>query len=141
MCMVYYLGTDGNAPLTTPWSKDSPAFNVSEIDGPERDHVRKQLPHRNIVYIGSHEGCGCGFRSYRDGYLMEGDAKEADTDADHAGLADYLARLPASDRPIQIFGCWSGDESTPIEYSREISPSDLLDPSFGFRERELITLI
>ena len=138
--MVYYLGTDGEAPLTPPWSKAAPAFYISEIDGPEREHVIRHLPHRNVVYIGSHEGCGCGFRSYRDGYLMEGDAKDTDTDADHAGLAEYLDHLPASERPIQMLGCWSGDEKMPIEHTREISPSELLNPDFGFRERELITL-
>lgn len=140
MCMVYYLGTDGDAPLTPSWNKETPAFHVSGVDGPEREHVKKKLSHSHLVYLGSHEGCGCGFRSYRDGFLMEGDAEEKDTEADHVGLAEYLQSLPPSERPIQIFGCWSGDESEPVEHIRDLSPADVLDPSFGFRERELLTV-
>jgi hypothetical protein len=140
MCMVYYLGSDGDVPLTLPWTKDAPAFHVTLIDGPESGHVKEKLPHRRLVYLGSHEGCGCGFRSYRDGYLMKGDAEEKDVVADHAALAAYLSALPPSQSPIQIFGCWSGDESDPVEHFRDISPADVLDPQFGFREREVLTL-
>lgn len=140
MCMVYYLGTDGDAPLTEPWCKESPAFHVTEIDGPEFEHVKEKLPHRRLVYLGSHEGCGCGFRSYRDGYLMDGGADEKDVCADHEALCAYLSSLPPSDHPIQIFGCWSGDESVPVEHFRSIAIPDVLDPQFGFREREILTL-
>ncbi len=138
--MVYYLGTDGAAPLTSPWSKTAPAFHVADLDGPESEHVKKKLPHRRLVYLGSHEGCGCGFRNYRDGYLMAGDAEEKDVLADHEALAAYLSALSPSASPIQIFGCWSGDESDPVEHFRDISPLDVLDPKFGFREREILTL-
>jgi hypothetical protein len=140
MCMVYYLGTDGEAPLTGPWIKESPAFYVTNVDTTVSEHVKKKLPHRRLLYLGSHEGCGCGFRSYRDGYLMEGGAEEKDVVADHAALAAYLEELPPSENPIQIFGCWSGDESYPVEYIRDIAPSDIIDPQFGFREREILTL-
>ena len=140
MCMVYYLGTDGDAPLAPAWDKSAPAFYVSTVDGPESEHVKKKLPQRCIVYLGSHEGCGCGFRSYRDGYLMGGDADEKDTAADHVALAEYLRTLPAKEGSIQIFGCWSGDESLAVEHLRDFKASDVLDPSFGFREREILTL-
>ena len=140
MCMVYYLGTDGNAPLTAPWNKESPSFYVSDLEDSVKDAVGKKLPHRNLIYLGSHEGCGCGFRSYRDGYLMEGDADEKDVIADHAALSAYLEALPPSERPVQIFGCWSGDESEPVNFHRDIVPSEILNPEFGFREREILTL-
>ena len=95
------LGTDGDAPLTSPWSKDAPAFYVAHIDGPESEHVKKKLPHRRLVYLGSHEGCGCGFRSYRDGFLMGGDAEDRDVIANHAALAGYLEALPPNFRMLE----------------------------------------
>jgi len=137
MCMVYYLGTDGEAPRG-PWQESCPAFYVSDVETDVLPSVRQKLPHANLVYLGSHEGCGCGFRR-ADECAEEGCDDDA-TVEDHRALAAYLAALPSSVRPPQIFGCWSGDESAPIDHQREISVSDILGRTFGFHEREILTL-
>ena len=137
MCMVYYLGTNGEAPRV-PWSESRPAFYVSDVDADVLARVRQKLPHTNLVYLGSHEGCGCGFR--RANEYIEDETDDSPTGEDHRALAAYLALLPHSIQPPQIFGCWSGDEGKPVDHQREITPSDLLERAFGFKEREILTL-
>ncbi len=55
MCMDYYLGSECDASLTTPWSEANPAFHVSEL----RDcdlAVRRHLAFPCVRYIGAHTG-------------------------------------------------------------------------------------
>jgi hypothetical protein len=138
--MVYYLGTDSEAPLFPVWDKAAPAFYVASVGDNELERVRNKLPHRNLRYLGSHNGCGCGFRSYRDGILISEKADATDTNGDHFALTQYLRELPSSSRQSQIFGCWSGDEGEPVEFERTIAPEEILNPNFGFKEREIVTL-
>jgi len=140
--MVYYLGCETDAPLTAPWSEMSAVFHVSEPRECELV-VRRHLAFPCIRYLGAHTGCGCGFRRDYGGYI---DANPDDPDeaaaaqSSHDALVAYLKALPPQQRPMQIYGCWSGDESRPPEHFRTCSISQLASSDFGFRERELITL-
>ena len=40
----------------------------------------------------------------------------------------------------QIYSCWSGDESEPKEFERQIVWPDVVAPEFFFRERELFVV-
>jgi hypothetical protein len=140
--MVYYLGSDCEAPLTAPWSEASPKFHVTEPRDCELV-VCEQLPFSCVRYIGAHTGCGCGFRRDRGGYIDADpdDLEEARAaQADHDALLAYLRALPPQSRPMQIYGCWSGDENRRAEHFRSCSIAELASPDFGFRERELLTL-
>lgn len=141
--MVYYLGSECEAPLTAPWSGDSPGFHVTEPRECDLG-VRQNLPFPCVRYLGARTGCGCGFRRDRGGYIDTDpdNLEEARaTQADHDSLVAYLRALPPQSRPMQIFACWSGDERHPPEHFRSCSIAELASPTFGFRERELITLI
>jgi hypothetical protein len=139
--MVYYLGCNGDAPLMPKWNKASPAFYVDEVDHDVSKSVRAKLPHSCIRYLGSHQGCGCGFRSERDGILIvtEGDDAIAES-ADHASLVMYLKNLPPEISSAQIFGCWSGDEGEELDHHRECVVDELGGSEFAFREREIVVV-
>jgi hypothetical protein len=137
--MVYYLGTECEAPLTGPWTESSPGFYVSEPRECEQA-VRHHLPFPCVRYLGARTGCGCGFRRDYGGFV-DVDSEKTATAADHTALAEYLRALPPQTRPMQIYGCWSGDESEPSEHFRTCTIEDLESPEFGFRERELITVV
>lgn len=141
MCMVYYLGTDADVALSPAWKEAAPAFYASEPSEDELAKLRGKLPHNHIINLGSHEGCGCGFRRLYDGVFVSQEVEEEKrTRADHMGLVAFLSAIPASSRANQIFGCWSGDEGEPAQHFRECSPADLGVDDFAFQERELITL-
>ena len=141
MCMVYFLGSDSEVPRTPAWDENHPAFYVGDPSADEMKLVREKLPHQHIRFLGSHEGCGCGFRCEHDGFLFGREGEEAFVEAsDHIALVVYLRSLPSQERPMQIFGCWSGDEGEEVAYRRECTIAELGSPTFAFREREVITL-
>jgi hypothetical protein len=90
-----------------------------------------------VRYLGSHLHCGCGFRCD----TLDAEADEAAGKQDsHDRLADYLVALPKDARPVQIYGCWSGEEAEPTEHLRRVSVERLREADFEFRERELLTI-
>ena len=139
MCMVYYLGTDGDAPLI-PWEEDSPGFCAAEIAG-DGEAVRKHFPVPRIVYLGSHSECGCGFRCDAFGEPELEDEGARQTRADHEALVRYVKDLLARGQPVQIYGCWSGDEDEPAGSERTCTLRDLKAPDFQFHEREMLTVL
>ncbi len=60
MCLLLYLGADRELPLTAEWNLDRPAFHVSVLRNPD-PAIQHLLNTRYVYYVGSHEGCGCGF--------------------------------------------------------------------------------
>jgi hypothetical protein len=149
--MTYYLGCECDAPLTEAWSSTSPGFYVSEPQSIEAAAVLAALHHHlsfpTIRFLGSRSGCGCGFRCSLPGFIEPIDPTNAECiekavkqQADHDALVAYLRSLPEQRRPMQIYGCWAGDESIAPEHFRTSSIAELASPDFAFRERELITL-
>jgi hypothetical protein len=138
--MVYFLGTEHEAPLLDTWTKSSPRFYVSEPQPYELSAVRANLNLPFIRYIGAYTGCGCGYRSIlRLGIQGEPEDPVA-TQSDHEALARYLHEVLAQNRSVQIYGCWSGEESQPLEQQRTVEVSEIASPEFAFRERELLTV-
>jgi hypothetical protein len=138
MCNVYYLGSDSDLPILG--SADSKAFHVKELNSYEMV-VRKNLTFKHVRYLGSHQGCGCGFRNEGNAYPVT-ESDQAATQADHDSLVAYLLSLPIQQRPMQIFSCWSGGEELPPEYFNTYRIADLARPTFAFSiGRELITFV
>jgi hypothetical protein len=109
MCNVYDLGSDSDLP--TLGSADSKAFHVKEPNSYEIV-VRRNLAFKHVRYLGSHQGCGCGFRNEINADPVS-ELEKAATQVDHDSLVAYLRSLPAQQRPMQILSCWSDDEELP----------------------------
>ena len=141
MCMLFYLGCDYDAPCKPAWNEQAPAFHVRNVSADVLPRVRTQLPHAHLRYLGSRESCGCGFRSEYILTSMDRDAARLLAEAaDHAALVAYLKPIPKWKRPMQILGCWAGDETEAVIYRRDCTISELASPEFAFREREIIAL-
>jgi hypothetical protein len=61
MCFALFLGTRTPAPLI-PFSRKRPAF-FTELAAGERVPPPGALTLPHVTYVGSDEGCGCGFRN------------------------------------------------------------------------------
>src|SRR5579862_3212367 len=67
MCMMIYVASDYALP-TLAWDKDHPRFHVTGLT--ERDEpVRKHFSKPFVYYVGSHQGCGCGFQFVEHDFL------------------------------------------------------------------------
>ncbi len=67
-----------------------------------------------VHFLGSNEGCGCGFRQDTD-FKNQAEEKQVNHDA----LVSYLEKFPPQKSPIQIYACWGGDEDQPISTNQQ----------------------
>src|SRR5262245_44547564 len=61
MCLMVYLGASKPLRLI-PWDGAKPSFHVTDMLPEFRSRVAPQLGTSHVYYVGSHEGCGCGFQ-------------------------------------------------------------------------------
>jgi hypothetical protein len=102
VCLAVYIAAGDHLPLIA-WEERDPAF-YSEPAEPD-DGVRAHLDGPHLVYLGSHEGCGCGF-------ILEGPHEE-DAELRRASLQsmiDYVGRA-SNISIVQLWVGWEGDQS------------------------------
>jgi hypothetical protein len=143
MCKMLYLAADQALPLI-PWQENNPGFWVREIREAEAG-VRKQFTKPYLCYLGSHEGCGCGF-AYGiwpiDANSPFAEDKRADEEAGRESvrrLSEYLARAVA-DGAVELYACWDEEqECEPVERGA-ITPADIGGPAFQFKDSQFLTV-
>lgn len=128
MCLAVYLASDSPLPLVE-WNEEHPRFNVVPITKNEIA-VKKQFRHPNVVYAGSHQGCGCGF--FKDGETGEDLML---VQANYDSLVRYLSELITDGANIEIFSCWEGDQGSEPETKQRLSLATLGSESFEFEEK------
>lgn len=90
-------------------------------------------------YIGSDEGCGCGFKQKFD--FEYPDYSEIESkEKNQRELHQLISSLVKKHKTLELFGCWAGGEESAVELIREIKADELLSNNFYFSEQELITV-
>mgnify|MGYP001202638673 CR=1 FL=1 len=137
MCYSLYMASDRERP-EVPWDEAKPAFYVNASD-PDAERARGQFTKKKLYYLGSDEGCGCGFQREND--WMSEDPKERDAKRENQlRLASYLSSCLEDEDAIELYGCWSGGEEDEPVRTREIVVADLRDEHFFFIESERIVV-
>jgi hypothetical protein len=142
MCVLVYIASDCALPtgdLTeAPWGfrvRDE-TYYLDQI----RQHVSKPF-----VYSAVSDGqcaCACAFK-FDDSYNDDGEYVENDTPeqvASRRALADFLAVAVQHQAEVNVFVCWSGDESLPPRYHRRAQPTDFIQDRTLFRIGELVVV-
>ncbi len=135
MCWEVYLGSDIKLPHIE-WDETAPTFNTQELsDSEERVRIQFSLPH--IIYLGSHDGCSCGF------FGEDGDEPEVQyqRNEDIKRLSKYLSEALDAGAKLEIFLCWQGGEVDPQVTRKQLSPKDFLSPEFPLNENEFATIV
>ncbi len=146
MCFSLFIGADNPIPLI-PWNEDDKRVysqNLSEYELPIQGHFSKQ----HIGYIGSDQGCGCGFRhvTFQNGEWPEesmSDSEEysdGDKQPNHIQLECILIGLLQTADSIELYSCWDGDFAEPSGGSSQLLLSSIVDNHFAFRERFLYSI-
>lgn len=133
MCLVLYLGSDKSRALVA-WDENAPRFHVKDDD----DDAKKASIHfgkRLTYYIGSDDGCGCGFRQESD-YMIDDNDQIASKADNQKRLHDYITDCLVDEETVELYSCWSGDEELPQEHERTIDVAELIDNEFFFAERQ-----
>jgi hypothetical protein len=137
MCLVAYIAASKPLPLIA-WRPEARAFHVADRDAGAVT-VRSQLALPFVYYVGSHEGCGCGFN--RDSVADADPAQLAETRKTLAALGDYLQAAVAAVGPLELYTCWNGDESEPVERRLTVPVSAFGPEMTWFPERSHVTIV
>jgi hypothetical protein len=128
MCLLVWMASARPLPPVTLASPQQPHpvdgyARVEAVDADAPVRARFTLPH--VSYVGSHEGCGCGYNSGDltwQGFqrvdevaplvgAMGADERAAFTDAQRSReRLRALVEDAAAWGDVEVFGCWSGDE-------------------------------
>jgi hypothetical protein len=135
MCMVLYAAADVPLP-TIDTGRRPPPLSVQPL-GPDEDDVRAHFSKPHAYVLGAHTGCSCGF-SYG-----EGDDTDARGRESVRRLGAYLASEVERAGPIELFSCWTGDETKPPEIRTTITPGefDADRDRFNLAERWLAVVV
>jgi hypothetical protein len=141
---MYYIGANHPLPVTPPWDKSSPRFHVVPVQSKEEEEIiRNHLKTRNIVYIGSYEGCGCAFyyepeKEYLDD--IEGIPDENIVNINNedrqkrkqsvSELQTYLKTI-TKEGPVRLLVTWAGDEETVPQIRTSMTPDDFSGDGFS----------
>jgi hypothetical protein len=128
MCWQLFLASDKELPRIE-WDEAVPAFNTSELSDVE-ERVKIQFLQPYVIYLGSHEGCSCGF--FSEYKKQEEDRKE---------LAKYLRKTLDAGATLEIFLCWQGGEVKPQTARKKLTPEDFRETEFPLKENEFATIV
>ena len=136
-----WIGTSRPLPTTArPQQPDAQGSwrYVGEVEPGAPVRNRFTLP--LVYYVGSHEGCGCGFNSddlawqgfeldtvadmqpLLEGFLDQERTEFLAEQGSRLYLKDQLLSLLAESDVAEVFSCWAGGESDPAIATHEVTP-------------------
>lgn len=129
MCLAVYISTDQHI-QTIPWNNDVPSLFITDTNNRDHYKVENQFTLAQVYYIGSHEGCGCGF------IFNENDPEYLEEKADLQLRIDSVSKLVSliesvlsKSASVEIFACYEGSQSEKPNRIGEIEPEALLKHS------------
>jgi hypothetical protein len=137
MCFTLYVGASVKLPLIK-WDKDQPGVHAKGLEDYELG-VLKRFTFPHVIYIGSDQGCGCGFRhALADGknwwpVIEEDEDASNKVQKNHIGLYEYLADNVAAGS-VEIYACWNSDVNECPDCVSDIRMEDIVDKDFYFKE-------
>ena len=142
MCFTIYIATNEVMP-TILYDESSRTLNTEDITEDE-ETLKNIFSLPNIKFVGSDQGCGCGFRhALLDGnnWLTVLDEDQTNFDnSNHRNLVDFIVNNNITEKKIEILTCWEGDHNEPLKSFETIQIQDLLKEDFYFKERALYTV-
>jgi hypothetical protein len=139
MCFALFLGARVAPPSIPCTGKygDGHVYTkaLTEYNSPVRAHFT--LPH--AVYVGSDQGCGCGFRNSSgfegwpdDCIICDPDEDPAATQPNHESLVNLLRQYFRGEPFVELYGCWEGDFARPEKARLVVTPADITNQGFHF---------
>jgi len=144
MCFTLYIGSKTALPKIL-WNKEHPRFNTRDLEDYEKN-IPGCFSYPEVVYAGSDQGCGCGFRhALLTGaewfpVISEDDQVTDKARKNHQDLFDFITSN-IKDVKFEIFACWNGDVDGGPQSVEEINCHDLINEGFYFKEGSLYTIV
>jgi len=134
MCMMVYIAADEPLPLIE-WQENVSIFCVMELSEDEK-LVRRQFSKPFVYYLGSYEGCSCGF-SYNNEPIEDEDDRRGDAVARESvrQLSKYLSDAVRRGS-VEMYACWDGDQEAEPEERLEVGADFFGGEAFAFKEKQ-----
>jgi hypothetical protein len=110
MCYALYLSTDKKQIIEKGIPKGMALYLRELTKDSEKEGLKLKFTKQNIYYIGSYEGCSCGF-------FVEGDDGKKD---EALRVLNLLIRQIIEDDEVEIYSCWEGTWGLQPEQVREM---------------------
>lgn len=142
--MTLYIGSVSEL-VQIEFDEKNPSFHTRELNENE-NLIYKHISLPNILYLGSDEGCGCGFRhallDNNKWFIVESEENLDNQigQTNHRDLYNYIKDNIANGSSIHIYGCWNGDLMETSKSVEEIVLEDILHEQFYFKERGLYVI-
>ena len=141
MCFVLYLACGVPVP-TILWDEAARKLNTHDLSEHEAD-VAMHFTKRFTKYVGSDQCCGCGFRNVKiqdevwpeEDFIGSQHYTGDEEQPNHEQLHKLVTSLLGQAASVQVYGCFDGEFTEPVESRASINVNRLLDVDFYFRER------
>ncbi len=139
MCYALYIGTESPCE-TSKWDENNQKFYIEDLHDRDKSVVQSfTKPH--VYYVGSWQGCGCGFFSEPEWAETEEDFKEIEnTKKCISDLVAFLNKKLENTNEIELFVCWEGNQGEKPEKKLEKTPEELLGHSLPFEEMDFVII-
>jgi hypothetical protein len=135
MCTMVYIGSDFPLPITEPFDRNSRKFHTSQdIEIPEG--VKETLGLHYIVYAGSKDGCGCGFR-FKKGRKMNPEYRKSLECLNALRL--YLEKASHNGK-VRLLAIWAGEENKEVRTKMIVHPNYFSGHRFFLKEYVLLDI-
>ena len=142
MCFVLYLAARVAPPITSYGGRGGQGTVSTDVLKEHDSAVRRHFTLPHVVYVGSDQGCGCGFRNTSFQGFWPDDVNVPFTPPDpnpnqpnHESLAGLLREHFGREDFIEFYGCWAGDTALTEIDRRELTLADIRNPAFHFHQR------
>lgn len=134
MCYMFYIGANHVIP-TFETSLQYPEIRVAITNKQIKKQLKDKFDTKYIYFVGSWQGCGCGFSYEEEVTLEETLAHIPDKDTiEHArrvrerGVASVqsLSNLLAAHAGVEtilLYVTWAGDEHKQVQHRKYVAPS------------------
>lgn len=138
MCLMVWLGSANPlVGVSPPEVSEAPLGELYVKPEPADAPVRVQFVQPYVYYVGSHQGCGCGFRSPQlelEGFelvaevlpllsaLLDDERSDFLDEQRSRELLSALVRSALCEGDVEVFSCWAGDEGKAPTVAKDVSP-------------------
>ena len=130
MCLAMYLFTNQVIPGST-WDQEKPDMYIQKAVGESDSGVLTwQSGEKNVYYIGSSTGCGCGWKPIYEEY--DEPEEKAQKIADRKVLYQLLKSMDLKNSWLVV--CWEGDQGANMLDSEHLPLANIQDVNFEFEE-------
>ena len=134
MCLAVFLASSSWLP-PVPFIEGTSYFHVSELNEDD-ETVRSHFTAPNVVYVGAHGGCGCGFQpEWGDDDRLNWDKAERSL----SELVDYISQHVNDS--AELFVSWEGEWNLPPLHRLEMSVRELAERIDWLEQRTHVSLV